>query len=88
MAEWCLPCLELEPILIQATAEFIPRVKVCKINVDENPKLVADYVPDNMFPCLVLLRHGELVDRRYGTDPKMEPAAFLKHWLGEHLAAD
>ena len=84
-AEWCLPCLELEPILIETAAEFGDQVKVCKINVDENPGLVAEYVPDNMFPALLLMRDGKLLDRRYGTDPKVEPAVFLRSWIGSQL---
>lgn len=87
-AQWCLPCLELAPVLDAVATEFGSQVKICKIDVDENPELVAEYVPDNMFPCLVILRKGKLLDRRYGTDPKMEPAAFLRDWLGQHIASD
>lgn len=84
-AEWCLPCLELEPLLEKMAATFGSQLKLCKINVDENTELVAEYVPDNIFPCLILLRDGKVLDRRYGTDPKMEPEAFLRSWIQQHL---
>lgn len=83
-AEWCVPCLELEPILEELAAEQGSRLKICKINVDDNPKLVAEYVPDNMFPCLILIKNQALKDRVYGTDPNMEPKAFLDQWIRQH----
>ena len=86
-AEWCLPCLELEPIIKKLSVELQNRVKICKINIEENPALVAEYVPDNIFPCLILMKHGRLIDRRYGTDPKMKPDAFLRQWITQHLPA-
>lgn len=84
-AEWCLPCLELEPILDKLAIEFAGRVKICKINVDENPRLVAEYVPDNIFPCLILMKDGIRIERRHGTDPEMKPEIFLRNWFKEHL---
>ena len=86
-AEWCQPCLELEPILSKVADEYGGRVTVAKINVDDEADLVAEYVPDNIFPCLILMREGKLLDRCYGTDPEQEPEAFLRKWIGTHLAS-
>ena len=83
-AEWCVPCLELEPVLATLAVEQGQRLKICRINVDDNPNLVAEYVPDNIFPCLVLLENNILKDRVYGTDPTMEPKAFLDQWIAKH----
>ncbi len=85
-AEWCVPCLELEPILDTVAAERGSQLKICRINVDDNPNLVAEYVPDNIFPCLILMKNQILKDRVYGTDPTMEPKAFLDQWIQEHAA--
>jgi len=84
-AEWCLPCVELSPILDKLSPTYQGRVKFCKINVDENMKLVQEYVPDIMFPCLVLLKDGKVLDRIYGTDPEMEPKKFFDDWFSEYL---
>ena len=87
-AEWCAPCLEIEPLLEAIAADLGDQIKICKINVDDNPNLVADYVPDNMFPCLILMTNNTLIERVYGTDPKMEPKAFLDQWIASHLSSD
>ena len=85
-AEWCLPCLEIEPLLETIAADLGEQIKICKINVDDNPNLVAEYVPDNMFPCLVLMTNNTLIDRVYGTDPDLAPKVFLDQWIGKHLS--
>lgn len=87
-AEWCVPCLEIEPLLEAIAADLGDQIKICKINVDDNPNLVADHVPDNMFPCLILMTNNTLIERVYGTDPKMEPKAFLDQWIAKRLPAD
>lgn len=87
-AEWCLPCLEIEPLLESIAADLGAQIKICKINVDDNPNLVADHVPDNMFPCLILMTNNTLIERVYGTDPKMEPKAFLDQWIDKYLTSD
>jgi len=86
-AEWCVPCHEIDPVLEKLAPEYAGRVKICKINVDDNPDLVADYVPDNIFPCLILMKNGELLDRQYGTDPKMEIEPFFHKWFGSYLVS-
>ena len=83
--DWCLPCLELDPILAKLSVEFDQRIKICKINADENPETVTEYVPDGIYPCLILMWNGKLIERRNGTDPKMEPEAFLRQWIEENL---
>lgn len=84
-AEWCVPCHEIDPILKKLAPEYAGRVKICRINVDDNPDLVVEYVPDNIFPCLILIRNGELLDRQYGTNPKMEIEPFFRKWFGSYL---
>jgi len=86
-AEWCVPCHEIDPVLEKLAPEYRGRVKICKINVDDNPELVADHVPDNIFPCLILMKNGHLLDRQYGTDPKMEIEPFFHKWFSEHLTS-
>ena len=84
-AEWCIPCLELDPILEKIAPDFANKVKICKVEVDSNPNVVADYAPDNIFPYLVLMRQGKVIDQKTGTDPDMAPEAFMRAWLGKAL---
>ncbi|RTZ63138.1 MAG: hypothetical protein DSZ35_11995 [Verrucomicrobia bacterium] len=84
-AEWCFACLVLSPILEEIAPEYQDRIKFCKIEVDENPVLVEKYVPDLMFPCLVIIKDGKVLDRKYGVDTDLEPKSFFKDWF-EKLA--
>lgn len=84
-AQSCLACLELEPVLEKIAAEFHGRVRICRIDTEENPALTAEFLPDNILPGLVLLKDGKLIDRHYGTDPDMAPQVFLRKWLSENL---
>jgi thioredoxin 1 len=84
-AEWCLPCLELDPLMPEVSERFGDQLLIAKINIDDHPNLVAEYVPDAIYPCLILMRNGEILDRRYGTDPDMEPKEFLLQWVDSFL---
>jgi len=84
-AEWCVPCHEIDPVLAGLAPDYHGRVKICRINVDDNPDLVVEYVPDNIFPCLILMRNGELLDRRYGADPRMAIEPFFRKWFEQYL---
>lgn len=86
-AEWCVPCHEIDPVLEGLAPEYQGRIKICKINVDDNPDLVIEYVPDNIFPCLILMKNGELLNRQYGTDPKMEIEPFFHQWFRSYLTS-
>lgn len=86
-AEWCFACLELSPGLEQIAPEYQDRIKFCKIEVDENPVLVEKFVPDLMFPCLVIMKDGKLLDRKYRTDPELDRKVFFKTWFANFLSA-
>lgn len=80
-AEWCFACLELNPVLEELAPEYQGRIRFCKVEVDENPVLVEKYVPDLMFPCLVIMKDGNVIDRKYGVDAGVEPEPFLQDWF-------
>lgn len=85
-AEWCFACLELSPVLEEIAPDYQGRVKFCKIEVAENPVLVEKFVPDLMFPCLVIMKDGKVLDRKYGADADLEPKVFFKEWFAEFLS--
>ena len=70
-APWCGPCRFVGPILEQLSAEFAGRLKVVKVNVDENPELARRFNASSI-PTLVVLQGGRMVDRIVGALPKGE----------------
>ncbi len=72
-ATWCGPCKMIEPAL-EEIAEERPDIKVCKVNVDQQPDLTAQYQVLSI-PFLVILKDGEIVKKTMGAQPK---ASILK----------
>ncbi len=68
-APWCGPCRFVSPILEQLAAEYAGRLKVVKVNVDENPRLAMRFDARSI-PTLVVMRAGRPVDRIVGALPK------------------
>jgi len=81
-APWCGPCRMVAPVLERLARERAGRVKVVKVNVDEEPALGARFRAQSI-PLLVLLRDGEEAGRQVGAVP-YEP---LVDWLDRSLAA-
>ena len=70
-APWCGPCRFVSPILEQLAREYAGRLKVVKVNVDENPRLAARFDAQSI-PTMIVLRDGRPVDRIVGAMPKPE----------------
>ena len=67
-APWCGPCQMVLPIVEELAAER-PDIKVCKINVDENPELAKRFRVMSI-PTLVVMEKGEIVSRSVGAKSK------------------
>jgi thioredoxin 2 len=79
-APWCGPCRFVSPILEELARDFAGRLKVIKVNVDENPGLSRQF--DAMsIPTLVVLREGRVLDRIVGAMPKSELTVRLTPYL-------
>ena len=74
-ASWCGPCRMVGPILDEI-AEERSDIKVCKINVDENPELSAQFGVMSI-PTLLVVKNGEVVNRSVGAKPKSAILALL-----------
>ena len=69
-ASWCGPCRMVGPILDEI-AEEREDIKVCKINIDEEPELANEYQIMSI-PSLMVVRDGKIVSRSVGAKPKAQ----------------
>ncbi|MCR9115223.1 MAG: thioredoxin [Rhodobacteraceae bacterium] len=79
-AEWCGPCKQIGPALEELSAEMDGKVKIVKVNVDENPNS-----PSQMgvrgIPALFIFKNGEVISNRAGAAPK----AALQSWIEDSI---
>lgn len=79
-AEWCGPCRQIGPALEELASEYEGKIKIAKVNVDENPDLPARFGVRGI-PALFMFKDGKVVSNRMGAAPK----AALKSWIDESL---
>ncbi|HWO00644.1 MAG TPA: thioredoxin TrxC [Blastocatellia bacterium] len=70
-AEWCGPCRTIAPIIEQLAGELAGRMRVGKMNIDENPTIPSRFGVRSI-PTLLVLKEGREVDRLVGAMPKQE----------------
>ncbi len=75
-AEWCGPCKALSPIVDEVANEVAGKMKVVKVNIDENPNAPTKYGVRGI-PTLMVFKGGELVDTKVGGMSKTQ----LNEWL-------
>ena len=75
-AEWCGPCKQIGPALEELSQEYEGRVKIAKVNVDENAEQAAR-LGIRGIPALFLFKDGQVVSNKTGAAPK----AALKSWI-------
>jgi thioredoxin 1 len=68
-AEWCGPCKMIAPILEEIAAEHDGKIKIAKLNIDENLTVTRDFGVMSI-PTLLLFKNGEMVARMVGAKPK------------------
>ena len=76
-AEWCGPCKQLDPILEDIATENIDRLKVFKLNIDENPMTPQKFGVRGI-PTIMLFKEGKLIDTKVGSLPKSALEAWIK----------
>lgn len=81
-AEWCGPCLAIAPVLDELSTELQGKVKIVKLNVDENPNTTVKYGVRSI-PTMILFKGGEAADMKIGAGT---PKAGLAKWLESHAA--
>jgi thioredoxin 2 len=80
-APWCGPCRMVAPVLEELAKEMAGRVRVAKLNVDENPATAARFQVRSI-PTLLVLKGGREMDRIVGVQPKAEIARRLERAMG------
>lgn len=75
-AEWCGPCRMIAPILEDVAADYAGRIKICKLNVDENQATPPRYGIRGI-PTLMLFRNGSVEATKVGALSKSQLVAFL-----------
>ena len=68
-AEWCGPCKMLTPVIEELAAEYGEKVKIAKVNVDQQPNLAARYGIRSI-PTIIIFRAGEIVEQLVGMQAK------------------
>lgn len=79
-AEWCGPCKMIGPALEELAAEYGDKVKIAKVNVDENPNSPAQMGVRGI-PALFLFKGGQAISNKIGAAPK----AALQSWIDESI---
>lgn len=70
-APWCGPCRMLTPIMEQLAAELAGRIRIAKLNVDENPQTSARFGVQSI-PTMLIFKDGQMIERLVGALPKSE----------------
>ncbi|MFO1504216.1 MAG: thioredoxin TrxA [Steroidobacteraceae bacterium] len=85
-AEWCGPCKMIAPILDEAANEFKGRLKIAKLNIDENPQTPPRFGIRGI-PTLILFKNGKVEAQKVGALSKSQLVAFLDSNLSKTQAA-
>ncbi len=79
-AEWCGPCKQIAPTLVEIASDLDGRLAIAKLNIDENPATPMRYGVRGI-PTLILFKDGQVAATKVGTLPKTK----LLDWVESHL---
>ena len=80
-APWCGPCKQIAPVLEELSQELAGKVTICKVDVDNNAEIAAQY-GIRAIPTLMIFNGGQVVDQVVGSTSKAD----LKNRLGKFMA--
>ena len=76
-AEWCGPCVQLAPKLVEISNELSDKVSICKLNIDENAESPTKYGVRSI-PTMILFKNGQEVEQIVGNHPKDNIVAIIE----------
>ncbi len=79
-AEWCGPCKQIGPALEEISDELAGKIKVAKVNIDDNPNAPSRYGVRGI-PTLLVFKNGEVVSNKVGAAPK----SALQSWIEQSI---
>lgn len=79
-AEWCGPCRSFAPILAEFAEQMKDKVKVAKLNIEDNPE-IASKMAIRSIPTLLLFKEGKIVDTKVGFVTKEVIASWVKQYI-------
>jgi thioredoxin 1 len=79
-AEWCGPCRRVAPVLDELAGEMDGKVRIAKLNVDENQQIAMDFRVQSI-PTFILFKGGQMADRLMGAVPKAAFQSFIERNL-------
>ena len=79
-AGWCMPCKMVAPIIEQLADQYVGKLKVAKLDVDENPEIASKYGIMSI-PSVFLFKGGAKIDQMVGARPKAQFDEMLKKYI-------
>jgi len=79
-AEWCMPCVMLTPIIEEISENFKDKLKVGKVNIEDNSELAAKFNVSSI-PNLILFKNGKIVEQIIGVMPQEEIENVIKGYI-------
>ena len=76
-AEWCGPCKEISPILDEINNEMHKKIKIVKVNIDDNPNIPNQYGVQSI-PTLIIFKKGEVIGTKVGASLKSELISWIE----------
>ena len=79
-AEWCMPCKMIAPVLEQISQDYAGKLKVAKVNVDDNGEIAQKFNIVSI-PTLLLFKDGEVVGQQVGAVPRETIEGMFKAYV-------
>ena len=79
-ADWCMPCKMVAPVLEELSSEYDGKLKIGKVDVDQNQELASQYNVVSI-PTLLLMKDGEVVKQQVGAVPRAQIEELIKDYV-------